>query len=171
MTLEKIISGGQTGVDIAALKAAKICNIYTGGWMPRGFRTDEGNKPSYAKEYGMMAVSDREYPTRTRMNIRSSCATLQIAANFKSRGEKLTAAIVEELKKPTLPVRVDINTEPQEHESEKIAEWIMSEKIKILNVAGNSESTCPGIEAWSFKLLSSCFGILVNKSGIIIMKY
>ena len=41
----KIISGGQTGVDQAALRAAKACGIPTGGWAPKGWRTEDGPAP------------------------------------------------------------------------------------------------------------------------------
>jgi len=165
--LKKVISGGQTGVDVAALRAAKASDLETGGYMPRGFKTDEGNRPKYEKDFGMKATSSPDYPDRTRMNIRSADATLQIASNFKSRGEKLTTGIIQELKKETLQVVVNLDEEPSEAEAKTIADWIREKNIQTLNVAGNSESTSPGIHDWAFKLLSICFRILKEENRII----
>jgi hypothetical protein len=49
----KIISGGQTGVDRGALKAAKAAGLETGGWMPRGWLSEDGPHPEFAELYGM----------------------------------------------------------------------------------------------------------------------
>lgn len=56
MTLRRVISGGQCGVDVAALRAAKRAGLQTGGTMPRGWRTLDGPRPEYAAEYGKSVV-------------------------------------------------------------------------------------------------------------------
>ena len=65
MGILKIISGRQTGVDIAALRAAKCMGLQTGGWMPMGFRTLDGPHPEYAEEFGMFAHRASNYSART----------------------------------------------------------------------------------------------------------
>ncbi|MBM3967559.1 MAG: hypothetical protein FJ308_21260 [Planctomycetes bacterium] len=161
--LQKVISGGQTGVDIAGVKAARAAGFETGGWMPWGYKTDEGNRPAYRREYNMLCTQDRDYPTRTRLNIRNSCATLLIATNFRSQGTRLTAHIIDELGKPSKQVQVDIKHDPSADQIEEVTKWIRDHDFKVLNVAGNSEGNSPGIEEWTFKLLENCFTSLRNQ--------
>lgn len=165
--LEKVVSGGQTGVDIAGLEAAKNAGLQTGGWMPKGFRTDVGNKPAYKTEYGMKATSDREYATRTQMNVFGSDATLLIAIDFRSRGTALTATRVREYDKKSLQVQVDLknaNPDVLEAKASEIADWIRKNAITTLNVAGNKESTAPGIHDWALKVLSRTFELLRQRT-------
>jgi len=54
--VDRVISGGQTGADIAGLKAAKAFGIPTGGYMTSGFRTLDGYKPEYHREYNVIAI-------------------------------------------------------------------------------------------------------------------
>ena len=74
----KIISGGQIGADIAALRAAKRLGLETGGWMPKGFRTKDGDHPEYAQEYGMMETQTYDYPRRTKLNVIEADCTLRL---------------------------------------------------------------------------------------------
>ena len=74
----RIISGGQTGVDIAALRAAKAAGLPTGGWMPKGFPTAAGPRPDYAALYGMQETASDKYPERTRKNVEASDVTVVI---------------------------------------------------------------------------------------------
>src|SRR3954453_21838055 len=54
--LERVISGGQTGADLAGWRAARAAGIATGGWMPRGFWTEAGERPEFAELYGAAAI-------------------------------------------------------------------------------------------------------------------
>jgi len=65
----KIISGAQTGADLAGLDAAKALGIPTGGSMPNGFKDLEGRKPEYASKYGIVALKSASYPARTLKNV------------------------------------------------------------------------------------------------------
>lgn len=57
--IERVISGGQTGADQAALRAARACGIPTGGWAPRGWLTEDG--PSlWLAEWGLVEMPGRE---------------------------------------------------------------------------------------------------------------
>ena len=49
--LQRVISGGQTGVDQAALRAAKAAGLETGGWMPLGWLTEECPRPEFGELY------------------------------------------------------------------------------------------------------------------------
>ena len=96
----KIISGGQAGVDVGALKAAQAAGLKTGGWMPRGWLTEDGPRPEYAELYGMLECPIGGYPARTEMNIENADATLILAGDVLSPGTKLTAQICQKLGKP-----------------------------------------------------------------------
>ena len=69
--IEKVISGGQTGVDQAALDSAIRCSISYGGWLPRGRMTENG---PLSDKYVMMVMVDGSYPERTRKNVEESDA-------------------------------------------------------------------------------------------------
>jgi hypothetical protein len=136
----KVISGGQTGVDIAALRVAKKLGFQTGGHMPKGYVTQAGCKPEYAKLYRMTELESPGYPARTAVNVRESDATLALVTDFSSPGEKLTKSLAERMKKPIL--QVDLNNPVS---IAAVVAWVIRNRVTILNVAGNSEKTSPGI--------------------------
>lgn len=153
--LIKVISGGQTGTDRAGLKAAKECGIETGGWMPKGFKAHDGNHPEFAKIYNILEHTESTYPPRTAMNIKESDGTIQIATNFNSPGEILTSKMIRQYNKPSMAINIEYNITT----AEDIIRWIIDNKIKVLNVAGNSERTSPGIEKKAEILLYQAFKI------------
>ena len=168
MPLVKVISGGQSGADIAGVRAGKKSGHEVGGTMPNGFRTLDGPKPEYAVEYNMKEHSSAAYPPRTYQNAKDSDATLRFAHNFASSGEKCTMKAIVQYKKPHFDVLVkDPNTfsvEDIQH-PKMVAAWLHEQRIQILNVAGNSEQTCPGIEAWVERFMTAVFAELVILEG------
>jgi hypothetical protein len=155
--LARVISGGQTGVDIAALRAAKACGIPTGGWMPRGWRTLTGARPEYHELYGMQEQSLVEYSVRTFANVADAHVTLRIASDWGSRGVRCTRRCIRELDRPHLDLSVGALPLPT-----WTAEWLHRYGPGlVLNVAGNSEQTAPGIEAAAEAYLRRVFALLV----------
>ncbi len=138
--LSKIISGGQTGADQAGVIAAKLCGYETGGTMPAGFRTLDGPNPAFAKEYGLKESLDYSYRTRTIQNVCDSDGTIRFARDFSSAGEKLTLHAIKTDLKPYIDVDIEKPIPVAE-----VCAWITKHKIIVLNVAGNSEQTAPGI--------------------------
>lgn len=136
-----IISGGQTGADRAALKAAKACGLETGGWMPKGYLAQDGFFPEFKELYNIQEHARSDYPPRTESNVQFSQGTLLFATNWKSPGEKLTLKLLKKHKKPYRQIDVPITMNP-----EWLADWIKVENIEVLNIAGNSENTSFGIE-------------------------
>lgn len=139
--LKKVVSGGQAGVDLAGLLAAKKAGIETGGWMPKDWLTEDGPKPEYADLFGMVEHQS-SYKGRTWANVRDSDGTIRFARNFRSAGEICTLNAIRNYKKPWIDVdlRFSDSVTPEE-----VVEWIKENKIEILNVAGNRETTAPGI--------------------------
>lgn len=146
MMISKIISGGQTGVDRAALDAAMALNIKHGGWCPKGRLAEDGIIP---ERYALTETSSNIYQQRTRMNVRDADATLIIIKNgIWGTGTNFTKNVCNELKKVFFLIDVD-----KVAEVDKIRLWLNSHNINILNVAGNRESTTPGIYDCAFNLL------------------
>lgn len=148
--IHKIITGGQTGVDRAALDAAIECRLSYGGWCPKG-----GWAEDYQIPPGLMTVYPKliETPSpepeqRTEWNVRDSSATL-ILLNSKqiniSEGTKLTRRIAEVLNKPLL-----ITTIKSSDSLAAVQKWILElDKDVYLNFAGARESESPGIYSQS----------------------
>jgi len=147
MSLLKIISGGQTGADIAALRIAKERGFQTGGWMPRGCKTLDGPRPEYIEEYGVHEMSTSGYKARTFRNVYDSDGTLRIAHDFSSAGEICTAKAIYEYERPSLDVKFEwIHDDPipgikalkASIRPNDVALWLTQANIQVLNVAGNS---------------------------------
>ena len=132
--LRKIISGGQVGADRGGLEAAKKFSFPTGGWAPAGWRTDKGSDPSL-KELGLLEHSSSAYPPRTKLNVIESDATLIVASNPGSPGCWLTQKLCTANKKPVFILRPVFTNE----EHLKLVDWVISNQVEILNVAGNRD--------------------------------
>ena len=137
MPLEKIISGGQTGVDRAALDAALEQNIPVGGWCPQGRRAEDGPIP---EEYPLRETPSGEYEQRTAWNVRDSDGTLIIAPAPLTGGTALTQTEADEQGRPVLHVRPsDPVPIPM------IRAWAAENDVQVLNVAGPRASEVNGI--------------------------
>ena len=148
MEISKIISGGQTGVDRAALDVAIKNNIPHGGWCPKGRKAEDGIiKDTYLLEE---TVTD-DYSERTKRNISDSDGTLVLVKKIPVEvkdGTILTINYAQQEKKPLLVIALD------NHDFfSLIKHWIDEHNIQILNIAGPRESQCPGIYDASFKML------------------
>jgi len=166
MKLRKVISGGQTGADQGGLKAAKEFGLETGGTMPLGFLTENGEEPSLGEDYDLVALpvgGVDGYVARTHANVRNADATIRFASNFASPGERCTFKAINQYDKPYIDVAVDndgfpiweIDKLPQE-----VAAWLVEQDAEVLNVAGHRESRCPGIETIIKNFLLQVFGML-----------
>ena len=141
--IKKIISGGQSGADLAGLYFARLNNIETGGYMPNGFLTENGAKPEYAERYGLKEFGIG-YKLRTKRNVLESDGTI-IFAECSSSGSVLTMRYCRENRKPCLITP----------SSDGIITWLNDNRIQVLNVAGNRESVSPGIFERVVKLLKA----------------
>lgn len=154
----KIISGGQTGADRAALKAALKFKIETGGTMPKGYKAHDGNHPHFKTLYNITESISPHYGPRTYANVHNSDATIRFAINFNSPGEICTLKAIQKAKKPHIDINILGTTTPQD-----LANWIKQNNFTTLNIAGNSEHTAPGIEEFVIAFLSETLTILGYK--------
>jgi hypothetical protein len=160
MLIEKVISGGQNGVDQAGLRAARDSGILTGGWLPQGCITLDGPRPDLLELYSMQEHPKKGYPPRTEANVRDSDGTIRIAKYFTSPGEKCTLKAIKWFKKTYFDVHIENWTTTSDMVDALV--WIKQNDIKILNVAGNSEDTWPGINDMAYRYLVEFFKRLRN---------
>src|SRR6266852_5932705 len=103
MVISKIVSGGQTGVDRAALDVALELGIPCGGWCPKGRRAEDGSIPDH---YPLRETSTAFYPQRTEWNVRDSDGTLVLTLGRPDGGTALTIELARRLPKPFLAVNL-----------------------------------------------------------------
>lgn len=148
----KLISGGQTGVDMAALEFAIEAGMRHGGWVPKGRTNEAGVIPSCIG--GLVEADDAQPETRTRLNVLAADATLIISDGSRSPGTDTTIRFAAER---NVPIRLaDLNSD-LEKVSLDIRNWISRIGASVLNVAGPRESEAPGINAKAKRFLTIVF--------------
>lgn len=165
----KIISGGQTGVDQAALRIAQHFGFQCGGWCPPRRVCESGTIPDHfpleetPRERSSQA-SNIPRSQRTEWNVRDSDATLIISPQSDGRQDPGTDWTVLCTARYGRPLFISDPGDPEA--AEKIRNWLNALSIRTLNVAGPSELTVPGIGEQSYALLASVFTDLVTPSLI-----
>ena len=142
--LKKIISGCQTGADIAAIDNG----FPYGGWVPKGRRTEAGPLPL---TYAVCEMPTRGYPKRTEQNILDADGTVICSHGRLSGGSALTRRIAKRQNKPWL--HLDLADLSADLAADKLAEWIDRHRIEVLNVAGQSASKNERIYAATFAVI------------------
>lgn len=133
--VRKLISGGQTGVDRAALDVALELGIPCGGWCPKGRKAEDGEIPA---RYPLQEMPSAEYAVRTEWNVRDSDATLVLCYGMPSGGTALTIGLARRHRKPLLII--DFNLKEGMSPAD-VREWVERRRVGILNVAGPRAST------------------------------
>ena len=142
---EKIVSGGQTGVDRAALDVAIASRIAHGGWCPRGRKAEDGILDG---RYALRETEADDYRVRTEYNVRDSDATLVLCAGTPAGGTALTVAFARARGKPIYIL--DMN---EKYDLLSLQEWLDRNHVRVLNVAGPRESNSRGIYERARRLL------------------
>lgn len=138
--IEKIISGGQTGADRAALDIAIKLNITHGGWIPKGRKTEDGVLPN---KYQLKEMPTPSYPKRTEKNILESDGTLIVSHGKLTGGSALTRKLAKKHGRPW--VHIDMNKISIQDAVNTIRSWIDRNNVQVLNVAGPRASKNPEI--------------------------
>jgi hypothetical protein len=164
--LRRVIGGGQTGVDQAALRAAKDCGLEIGGWCPPGRESEDGVIPA---EFPLKETPHDRSPDapelrrsqRTQWNVRDSEGTLVIMPGDDNRsgcptipgpGTTWTIECARRYRRPFLVCSVnDAGAE------DKILKWLDTFAVNVLNVAGPRESESPGNGEHVYTLLRAIF--------------
>jgi hypothetical protein len=136
--IERIVSGGQTGVDRAALDAALALGIPCGGWCPRGRRAEDG---WIDPRYPLRETPSADYPQRTEWNVRDSDGTLVLTRGRPTGGTALTIALARRHGRSLLVLDLEQDPGPAE-----VLRWAETREVTVLNVAGPRESQQPGIQ-------------------------
>lgn len=135
--IAKIISGGQTGVDRAALDVAMEIGIECGGWCPAGRHADDGPIPA---RYPLQETADIDHTVRTENNVRHSDATLILYRGPLHGGTAYAVEMARHLGRPVLAI--DVEDPPEVGE---ITDWLRSAQVRVLHIGGPRESSRPGI--------------------------
>ncbi len=127
----KIVSGGQTGVDRAALDFALECGIDAGGWCPDGRKAEDGRIPD---KYPVVELLNSGYRQRTKRNVKDSDGTMIVYYEYPSGGTEQTIAFCISEHKPYL--LIDAQELSANRAAEKLLSFVIERSIRILNVAG-----------------------------------
>lgn len=139
--LKKIVSGGQTGVDRAALDVAMRLGIAHGGWVPKGRLAEDGTVPSH---YQLQEMPTDEYKARTEQNVMDSDGTLLISRGSPTGGTDYTRRMALKHGRHLLHIDLALGQKMSDAGS-LVASWVEMNHIETLNVAGPRASNDPVI--------------------------
>ncbi len=133
---KKIISGGQTGVDRAALDVARELKIPCGGWCPKGRKAEDGVIDAI---YPLQETPSENYSQRTEWNVRDADGLLILNTGDLAGGTALAVAYAKKYSKPYFLIDL---TETLNKKT--FQQWLQKNNIAILSVGGPRESHKPG---------------------------
>jgi hypothetical protein len=144
------MSGGQTGVDRAALDFALHNNMLCRGWCPLGRQAEDG--PIKAL-YPLNETFSSDPKVRTEMNVMDSDATLIIVISDMDQGTQFAHDIARLNDKPVFIWEIDKNRNIQQFKN-----WLIYNSVSVLNIAGPRENFAPGIYNETLDLLEILIG-------------
>ena len=148
--LKKIISGGQTGVDRAALDVAMHLGIAHGGWIPKGRLAEDGTLPSH---YQLQEMPTDDYAARTEKNVLDSDGTLIISRGTPTGGTDYTRKMA--LRHGKQMLHIDLSLGQRHSDAGSLVDsWIEMNRIETLNVAGPRASNDPTIYMDAINILT-----------------
>lgn len=148
--IRKIISGGQTGADRAALDLAIEWNIAHGGWIPKGRLAEDGPLP---EKYHLREMPTSDYPQRTEKNVLDSDGTLILSHGPLTGGSALTRKLA--IKHGRAWLHINLSEINAFMAAQAIHDWIFEQDIAVLNVAGSRESQDPKIYRATYDILEA----------------
>ena len=156
--VKKIVSGGQTGADRAALDVAMKCGVETGGWIPKGRWAEDG---PISLDYGGLVETESSDPSvRTSLNVRDSDATLIVSHGALQGGSLLTLQEARQQGRSVL--HIDLSVTPQVSATAQVSDWLRGVDGSTLNVAGPRASEDAAIYRAVVELLQSVLARLAG---------
>jgi hypothetical protein len=149
-----IISGGQMGADTGGLEGAVKAGFETGGFLPKGCKTEKGPMPELKEKFHLIESSSDDYVHRTQLNVKSSSMTLWFGSN-DSPGFHATHKSSKANNKPFYDVTG--------YSDDDIVKLIKEKKPSIINIAGNRESKAVGIQG---RVRNTIYNVLNKLKGI-----
>lgn len=160
--IEKIVSGGQTGADRAALDFAIKHKIPHFGWVPKGRLAEDGPLPA---KYKVQEMPTESYPARTEQNVIDSDGTLIISHGRLTGGSAFTRKMAKKHGKP------HYHTDLTKHDilpaAMNLLSWIDNNEIRVLNVAGPRKSKDPAIYGAVTEVLKTLFRLTASNKRIL----
>jgi hypothetical protein len=145
----RIISGGQTGVDRAALEWALANGVPHGGWCPKGRKAEDGMIPA---QFQLKETASENYSIRTRRNVRDSGGTVIFSEGAElTGGTGETAEVAAEIRKPLLHL---MRSAGVAEAAKRLKSFLDEHGIVVLNVAGPRESEEPDVGQFVKEVLS-----------------
>jgi hypothetical protein len=145
----KVVTGGQTGVDRAAMDVALEFGLPIGGWCPRGRLAEDGQIPT---RYPLFETRTSEPHVRAQRNVEGSTATMIITRGAPIGGTRFTFEVARSMRRPVLVLDL---ANPFSENVARAVEWLDEVQPLVLNVAGPKESGAPGIADQTKKLLTA----------------
>ena len=150
--IRKIISGGQTGVDQAALDVAIKLAVAHGGWIPKGRLTESGPLP---EKYRLKETRSSSYADRTEKNVQDTDGTLIISRGQLTGGSDYTREMATRHNRPWL--HIDLSQMAAFQAAIAINQWVLQNKVEVLNVAGPRASKDPAVYKDAVNILESAY--------------
>lgn len=164
--LLKVVSGGQTGADMGGLLAAKDSGVATGGWAPKGYRTEGGGMYKELRQFGLQEHHREDYTGRTQQNIKDADLTLIFVGDELSSGSKMTREICQRMRKPYGVCNIGSPFLGQQlYDVVRKVAWargVADAWPMIINVAGNRESVYLGIQEEVRKIMNTHLPEILN---------
>lgn len=160
----KVISGGQTGVDRAASRAAKKVGLNVGGFMTEGYHAEDGDHPEYGEIYNMVELPSTDYVVRTRANVEFAELTVIIGTDLNSRGTRAAQRAANDFGKKTLCIDIRPGSYCDLADPIKRQRTLQNllrhlAGVSIVNIAGNRN---PALEEPVEAFLSEVFTALIS---------
>ena len=163
--IHRIISGGQTGADRAALDFAIKMDVTYGGWVPEGRLAEDGPIPAV---YHLTEMPTKSYPKRTEKNVIDSDGTLIVSHGKLTDGSKYTLEMAVMHGRPR--IHIDLDRTPAFHAAQQVMKWIDENRIETLNVAGPRASKDPKIYKAVFDLLETVYYLAISEDSVVAIR-
>ena len=155
----KIISGGQTGVDRAALDVALKHGIACGGWCPAGRLDEFGRIPD---RYPLSELDHGGFTERTLQNVKDSDGTVIIYPGKLGGGTEQTVQFCVKRQRPHQ--LIEASKISAEDAAKLIINFVRQNRIAVLNVAGPRQSEWPEGHDYAFRALEAFVNSITSKS-------